>query len=103
MSGATTSPRHSPSARYGVAAPQPDAGGVDRLLPERPEALALERRVAVAHLAAGEERLQAVVGGARQHHAAQDLAALVGGERGPDRGAAQEAVAGVDEFLDARP
>ena len=62
---------------YSVTALQPDPGGVDRLLPERAEALALERRVAPAHFPAREEMLEAVVGGARQQHAAQDLAPLV--------------------------
>ena len=100
MIGATTSPRQLPAVAVLLAAPQPDARGVDRLLPERSESLALERRVAVADLAAGEERLQPVVGGARQDHAAQDLAPLVGVERGPDRRAAQEAVAGVANLLD---
>ncbi len=77
MSGATTSPRQPVGVAVRVAAAQPDAGRVDRFLPERSESLALERRVAVADLAAGEERLQPVVGRARQDHAAQDLAALV--------------------------
>ena len=54
------------------------AAGVDRFLAERAEALALKRRVAVAHFAAREEGLQPVVGRARERHAAQNLAALVG-------------------------
>ncbi len=83
-----------------VAAPEPDARGVDGLLTERSESLALERRVTVANFAAGEERLQPVVGGARQDHAAQDLAALVGRQRGAERGAAEESVAGLDELVD---
>src|SRR5262249_56526828 len=61
-----------------LAAPQADRRGIDRFLSERSEALALERGVPVADFAAGEERLQAVVGAAGQQHAAEDLAALVG-------------------------
>ena len=49
-------------------------------------------------LAAEEERLEAVVGGARQQHAAQDLETLVARQRRGDRRAAQEAVAGVEQF-----
>ena len=60
-----------------VAAAQPDGGGVDRFLTERPESLALERHALIRDLAAREELLQAVVDGARQHHAAQDLAPFV--------------------------
>jgi hypothetical protein len=52
---------------------------------------------AVADFAGGEQRLQAVVGGARQQHAAQHLEALVAGERRLDGGAAQEAVAVVEQ------
>ena len=91
ISGATTSPRpFAGSARRNVlAAAQADAGGVDRLLPERAEPLPLERRVAVAHFAAGEERLQPVVGRAGQQHAAQDLAPLGRRKGGPDRSAAE--------------
>ena len=80
------------------AAPQADAGGVDRFLAERAESLALERGGAVLDLAAGEERLQPVVGGARQHHAAQDLDALVAGQRGLNGGAAQKAVARLQQL-----
>ncbi len=63
-----------------VATPEADARGVDRLLAETAESLALERRVTVANLAAGEERFQAVVGCAGQDHATQDLPTLVGRE-----------------------
>src|SRR6266850_190490 len=49
------------------------AGGrVNGFLPQRSEAFALKRRVAVADLAAREERFQTVVGRAGQQHAAQD-------------------------------
>ena len=84
MSGATTSPRHG-RRRPGSASPRRSriAGRVDRLLPERAESLSLERHAAVAHLAAREERLQPVVGRARQDHAAQDLDALLRGQRRP--------------------
>ena len=80
--------------------PQPDRGRVNGLLPQRSESLALKRGVAEPDFAAGEQGFQAVVGGARQDHAAQDLAALAGGERGPDRGPAQEAIARRDDFRD---
>ena len=83
-----------------VAAPETDASGVDRLLTETPESLALERRVTVANLAAGEERLQTIVGRAGQDHAAQDLSTLVGRQRRAERGAAEESVAGLHELLD---
>src|SRR5690606_1989030 len=83
-----------------LAAPQPYRRGVDRLLSKRPESLALERRIAVTNLPAAEEHLQPVVGGAREDHAAQDLAPLGCGERRANRRAAQKAVAGRDEFLD---
>ena len=78
MSGAITSPLPAVRRRdSAVAAAQPDGRRVDRFLAERAEALALKRRVAVPHFAAREERLQPVVGRARQRHAAQNLAALV--------------------------
>ena len=59
------------------AAAQAKRRGADRLLTERAESLALKRRVLVPDLAAREERLQPIVGGARQEHAAQQRAALV--------------------------
>ena len=83
-----------------VAAPEPDARGVDRLLAEAPESLALESRVTVANLAAGEERLETIVGRAGQNHAAKDLSTLVGCQRRAERGAAEETVAGLHELLD---
>ena len=82
----------------GSAAAQPDPGGIDRFLAERAESLALERRGAVLHLAAGEEDLEAVVGGARQHHAAQDFDPFLRRQRRLDRRAAQEAVARLGEL-----
>ncbi len=85
-----------------VAAPQPDRGRVNRFLSERSKSLALERGVAVPHLATGEERLEAIVGRARQHHAAQDLAALVRRQGLPDRGASQESVARIHELVDRK-
>ena len=100
MMGAMTSPRHSPPSRNVSPRRSRIPARVDRLLPERAESLALERRVAVAHLPAGEERLQPVVGRAREHHAAQDLAALVRRQRGADRRAMEEPVAGVHELFD---
>ena len=83
-----------------VAPPKADARGVDGFLAETPESLALERRVTVANFAAGEERLQPIVGCAGQDHAAQDLSTLVGRERRAERGAAEESVAGLHELLD---
>ena len=80
------------------AALQPDAGGVDRLLAKRAEALALERLHAPAHFPAGEELLEPVVDGARQAHPAQDLLALVVGERRGDRFTLQPAVARVEHL-----
>jgi hypothetical protein len=53
----------------------------------------------VADLAAREEGLQTVVGGARQNHAAQDLPALVVRERRADRLAPDESVARVYDRL----
>ena len=85
-------------AAVALATLQADAGGVDRLLPERTEALALERLHAPAHVAAGEELLEAVVDGAGEAHAAQDLLALVGGERRGDGLTLQPAVAGVEHL-----
>ena len=81
-------------------ASKPYRGGVNRLLAGRPEALALEGGVAVAHLPAREERLEAVVGRARQQHAAQDLPPLAGGERRGQRLAPQETVAGLDQLVE---
>ncbi len=100
MTGATTSPRHTPLVPERFAAAEPDARGVDRFLSERPKAFTLECRLTVADFPAGEERLQAGVGGARQHHAAEDLAAFVRSQRGTNRGPAQEAVAGVYQLID---
>ena len=64
----------------GVPAAKADAGGVDRFLPERTESLALKCGVAIADFAAEKERLQAVIGCAREDQTAQDLAALFGGQ-----------------------
>ncbi len=82
-----------------LAATEPNPRGVDGFLPERSKPLALEGRVAVADFPAGEERLQPRVGRAGEDHAAEDLAALVGRERGSDRGAAKEAVARLHELI----
>ena len=100
MIGATTSPVQPSAVRVLLATPQPDPRGVDRLLSQRAESLALKGRFAEPHLPAHEERLQAVVGGAREEHAAQDLAALVGRQGGLDRRPPQEAVTGVADLLD---
>ena len=82
-----------------VAAAEPDARGVDGLLPKRSKPFALERRLAVADFPAGKERLEPVIDRPREHHAAQDLSSLVGRQRGTDGGAAEEAVAGVHELV----
>ena len=91
-------PRAVGSAEGGAAA-QPDRAGIDRLLPERAEALSLKRHALVPHLISDEERLQAVVGRARQEHSPQDLDALVACERCGDRLAATESVAVPRELL----
>ena len=75
---------------------QPEAAGVDSLLAKRAEALPRERLHAPAHFAAHEELLQPVVDRARETHAAQDLLALVVGERGRNGLALQPAIAGVE-------
>ncbi len=80
------------------AALEADTAGVDRFLAERAEALALERLHPPAHFPAGEELLQTVVHGASQAHPAQDLFALVGGERGGDGLAMEPAVAGIEHL-----
>jgi hypothetical protein len=67
-------------AHHVLAAAQAGGRRIDRFLSERAESLALERRALVAHLAAGEELLQAVVDRPREDHAAQDCAPLVHGE-----------------------
>ena len=82
----------------GRPAPQPDAAGVHRFLPERAEPLALERPLAPPDLAAHEELLQSRVDGSRDHHAAQDLAALIGRERGADGLAGEKPVARLDDL-----
>ena len=79
-------------------APQPDAAGVDGLLSERAEALTLKRLVAPADLAAHEELLEPIVDGARQHHAAQNLAPLVSRQRDANRFAREKAVARLDDL-----
>jgi hypothetical protein len=80
-----------------AAASEPDAGGVDRLLTERAKSLALECGPRVADVAAGEEALEPVVGGARQDHPAQDFQPLGSGQRRDDRRAPHEAVAVVNQ------
>ena len=82
------------------ATPQPDSRGVDRLLSQRAESLALKGRVPEPHFPAREERFQAIVGGTREEHAAQDLAPLTCVQRRLDRRPPQEAVTGVADLLD---
>ena len=82
----------------GRTALETDGRGVDGLLAERAEALALEGLVAPPDLSAHEELLETVVHGAREHHAAEDLEALVLGQRGGNRLAPQEPVAGIGEL-----
>jgi hypothetical protein len=99
ITGASTSPFQVPVVFFvRGAALQPDRTGVNRFLPERSEALALERHVAPADFAAHEELLEAVVDAAREAHALEDFAALVLGQRSFDGGAAQEAVTGIHHF-----
>ena len=100
MSGAITSPVQPSAVRVLLATPQPDPRGVDRLLSQRAESLALKGRFTEPHLTAHEERLQPVVGGAREEHAAQDLAPLVGRQGRVDRRPPQETVTGVADLLD---
>ena len=86
------------AAAVPFAAAQPNGRRVHGFLPERSESFPLKRHVAVFDLAAGKEGLQPVVRGARQQHAAQDLAALVGRQRRFDRRTAHEAVAVVEQL-----
>ena len=79
------------------AATQADRRGVNRFLTQRPESFALEGGAPKLDLAAGEQRLQPRIGRAREQHAAQNLAPLVGVQRRLDRRAAEESVARVDE------
>jgi hypothetical protein len=76
---------------------QPQGRAEDRLLAQGAKALPLEPDALVLHLAAREERLEPVVGRAREDHPAQELAPLRRRDGGGDRLAAQEAVAGLDE------
>ena len=85
-------------ATEAFAALQPDAGGEDGLLPERPEAFALECLQSPPHFPAGEQLLQPVVHGAGEAHPAQDVLPLVAGERRGDRLPLQPAVAGVEHL-----
>ena len=85
-----------------LATTEPNARRVDGFLTERSEPLALKRRVAVADFPAGEERLQPRVGRAGEDHAAQDFAALVGRERGADRGPVEKAVARLHELISSQ-
>ncbi len=66
---------------------------------QRAEALALERHAPVAHIPAEKQRFELVVRRAGQHHAAQQLAALVAAQRRGDRLATQKAVDGRDELF----
>lgn len=97
MTGASTSPVPAPSSRR-YAGPQGNRTGVDGFLSQRAEALPLERALAPTYFPAHEQLLQAIVHGAREHHAAQDLATLVGGQRRANRFAGKKAVAGLDDF-----
>ncbi len=91
-----------PALRRAVlrTAAQADRGGVDGLLAQRAKSLPLERRGAVAHIAAGEEQLQPVVRRARERHPAEDLAPFLRRQRQLDGGAVQESVARVDQLVD---
>ena len=84
------------------AAPQADAGGINGFLSQRTKSFSLKRQVAVAHLAAREKLLQPVVNRAREDHAAQNLAALVAGQRGGNIFAREEPVARVGQRLAGR-
>ncbi len=82
----------------GEPAAQAQGRGVDRLLAQRAEALPLERHAAILHLAAHEEGLEPVVDRAREHHPAQQLAPLRGGQGGGDGFPPQEPVAHFEQF-----
>ncbi len=81
-----------------LAAAEPDSGRVDRLLAERAESLSLEWGAAMAHLASREEGLQAIVGGARQEHSAEDLDPLLPRQARGNRFPREEAVARLEEL-----
>ncbi len=98
--GPITSPFHVPSAaRNERSASETDGRGIDRLLTERSETLALESRVPVSHFAADEERFQAVVGGSREDHAAKNFAALVRRQRRPQGRPPQKRVARREDLI----
>jgi len=78
-------------------APQPHGGAVDRFLAERSKALSLEGVRPESHFAAEKERLEAVVGGAREDHAAEDLEAFLACQRGLDRQPPEKPVALVEQ------
>jgi hypothetical protein len=100
MSGATTSPLPGAVGSAPALPPaEPQWRAVDRFLPERTEALALEGLPPIADLAAGEERLQAVVGRPGEEHPTKHLPLLVAGERSGDRLAPEEAVASLGQLL----
>ena len=100
MIGPTTSPRQPRSSiAPAVAAPQPNGGGIDRFLSERAESLALEAERLELHVAAGEQLLEPIVDGTRQHHAAEDLAPFFRRERRGDGCPRQKAVHVLEQFL----
>ena len=75
-------------------ATKPNGRRVDRFLTERSESLALKRRRSVAHFRTGEKGLEAIVDGAREHHATQDLAPFVRRQARGDRFTTEKPVAG---------
>src|SRR5687767_14453750 len=58
------------------AAFESDRTGIDGLLAQRAKSFSLESRIAVTDLAAGEERLQPVIGSSSEKHASQDFVLL---------------------------
>ena len=81
------------------AASESDGRSVDGFLPQRAKALALKGRAFEADLAADEELFEPVVHGARQHHASEDVAPLVGRQRSRNAFARKKTVAGLEQLF----
>jgi hypothetical protein len=87
-------------ALIGSSTAQAQGRCVNGFLAQRAKTFTLKRRVAVSHLGAGEEQLEPVVGGAGEHHAAENLPAFGRGEGCLDGRATQEPVACVEQLFD---